>query len=175
MRSLHSVQVRTNLKESHIISEISEALLFCDDFADFLTLLDEHEEVMQFVLQEERVQTARFRSSTAWLNHSVPGVAISSWPDRICLQPTCTNGSKSKATKRYCPLHRYGPDGKTERGNKPEFGITATAYCQFANPDSDRDGLNLSSYLSPDTPYRKLTVLSAKYCRAFTRSPDRSH
>ncbi|HPE97982.1 MAG: GHMP kinase [Chitinophagales bacterium] len=48
-------------KESHIISEISEALLFCDDFADFLTLLDEHEEVMQFVLQEERVQTARFQ------------------------------------------------------------------------------------------------------------------
>jgi mevalonate kinase len=47
-------------REIHIVSEISEAMLFCDDFADFLDLMDEHEEVMQFVLQEERVQTARF-------------------------------------------------------------------------------------------------------------------
>lgn len=48
-------------REIHIVSEISEAMLFCDDFTDFLSLMEEHEEVMQFVLQEERVQTARFK------------------------------------------------------------------------------------------------------------------
>ncbi|HCK21526.1 MAG TPA: GHMP kinase [Bacteroidetes bacterium] len=47
-------------EETEIISEISEALLFCDDFPDFLTLLDEHEQVMQYVLQTERVQTRLF-------------------------------------------------------------------------------------------------------------------
>ncbi len=47
-------------EDTEIISEISEALLFCDDFADFLILLDEHEQVMQFVLQQERVQTRLF-------------------------------------------------------------------------------------------------------------------
>ena len=47
--------------EKEIISEITEALLFCDDFPDFMTLLDEHEEVMQFVLQEEKVKTKLFR------------------------------------------------------------------------------------------------------------------
>ena len=46
--------------EIEIISEISEALLFCDDFGDFIQLLDEHEEVMQFVLQEEKIKSARF-------------------------------------------------------------------------------------------------------------------
>lgn len=46
--------------EIEIISEISEALLFCDDFNDFMQLLDEHEEVMQYVLQEEKVKTRLF-------------------------------------------------------------------------------------------------------------------
>lgn len=46
--------------EIEIISEISEALLFCDDFPDFMQLLDEHEEVMQFVLQEEKIKTKMF-------------------------------------------------------------------------------------------------------------------
>lgn len=46
--------------ETEIISEISEALLFCDDFADFMQLLDEHEDVMQFVLQKEKIKTERF-------------------------------------------------------------------------------------------------------------------
>lgn len=46
--------------ETEIISEISEALLFCDDFADFMQLLDEHEDVIQFVLQKEKIKTERF-------------------------------------------------------------------------------------------------------------------
>lgn len=46
--------------EIEIISEISEALLFCDDADDFIQLLDEHEEVMQYVLQEEKIKTQRF-------------------------------------------------------------------------------------------------------------------
>ena len=46
--------------EIEIISEISEALLFCDDFPDFMQLLDEHEEVMQYVLQEEKIKTRLF-------------------------------------------------------------------------------------------------------------------
>lgn len=46
--------------EIEVISEISEALLFCDDFPDFMQLLDEHEEVMQYVLQEEKIKSARF-------------------------------------------------------------------------------------------------------------------
>lgn len=47
-------------EEIGIISELSEALLFCDDLADFMQLLDEHEEVMQFVLQEEKIKTKLF-------------------------------------------------------------------------------------------------------------------
>lgn len=47
-------------EEVEIISEISEAILFCDAFADFMQLLDEHEEVMQFVLQTEKIKTERF-------------------------------------------------------------------------------------------------------------------
>lgn len=47
-------------EEIEIISEISEALLFCDEFPDFIQLLGEHEELMQFVLQEEKVQTKLF-------------------------------------------------------------------------------------------------------------------
>ncbi|MBC8046784.1 MAG: GHMP kinase [Fimbriimonadaceae bacterium] len=46
--------------ETEIISEITEALLFCDDFKDFMQLLDEHENVIQFVLQEEKVKTKLF-------------------------------------------------------------------------------------------------------------------
>ncbi len=46
--------------EIEIISEISEALLFCDDAEDFIQLLDEHEELMQYVLQEEKIKTQRF-------------------------------------------------------------------------------------------------------------------
>lgn len=46
--------------EIETISEISEALLFCDDFSDFMQLLDDHEEMMQYVLQEEKIKTARF-------------------------------------------------------------------------------------------------------------------
>ncbi|MBK8344995.1 MAG: hypothetical protein IPL12_17985 [Bacteroidetes bacterium] len=46
--------------EIEIISEISEALLFCDDLPDFMQLLDEHEEVMQYVLQEEKIKTRLF-------------------------------------------------------------------------------------------------------------------
>ncbi len=48
------------IEEIEVISEISEALLFCDDFHDFKQLLDEHEEMMQFVLQEEMVKTKLF-------------------------------------------------------------------------------------------------------------------
>lgn len=47
-------------EEVEIISEISEALLFCDEFPDFIQLILEHEELMQFVLQEERIQTKLF-------------------------------------------------------------------------------------------------------------------
>ncbi|MFI5171042.1 MAG: GYDIA family GHMP kinase [Chitinophagales bacterium] len=47
-------------EEIEIISEISEALLFVDDFDDFMQLLDEHEEMMQYVLQEEKVKTKLF-------------------------------------------------------------------------------------------------------------------
>lgn len=47
-------------EEVEIISEISEALLFCDEFPDFMQLIQEHEEVIQFVLQEERIQTKLF-------------------------------------------------------------------------------------------------------------------
>lgn len=59
------LQSETNIlkkfaNEIEVISEISEALLFCDDFNDFMQLLDEHEEVMQYVLQEEKVKTTRF-------------------------------------------------------------------------------------------------------------------
>ncbi len=59
------LQSETNIpkkfaNEIEVISEISEALLFCDDFNDFMQLLDEHEDVMQYVLQEEKVKTARF-------------------------------------------------------------------------------------------------------------------
>jgi len=59
------LQSETNIpkkfaNEIEIISEISEALLFCNDLNDFMQLLDEHEEVMQYVLQEEKVKTARF-------------------------------------------------------------------------------------------------------------------
>ena len=43
-----------------MISEISEALLFVDEFDDFIQLLDEHEEMMQFVLQQEKVKTKLF-------------------------------------------------------------------------------------------------------------------
>ncbi|HNV99432.1 MAG TPA: GYDIA family GHMP kinase [Chitinophagales bacterium] len=43
-----------------IISELSEALMFCDDAADFIQLLDEHEEVMQYVLQQEKIKTQLF-------------------------------------------------------------------------------------------------------------------
>ncbi|MFN3939421.1 MAG: GYDIA family GHMP kinase [Chitinophagales bacterium] len=46
--------------EVDTISEISEALLFCDNFSDFLILLQEHEDVMQYVLQQEKVQTTLF-------------------------------------------------------------------------------------------------------------------
>jgi len=46
--------------EIEMISEISEALLFCDDFRDFMQLIDEHEEVMQFVLQREKIKTTLF-------------------------------------------------------------------------------------------------------------------
>ncbi len=46
--------------EIEIVSEISEALLFCDDFKDYMQLLDEHEEVMQYVLQEEKIKTRLF-------------------------------------------------------------------------------------------------------------------
>ncbi|MFZ1593232.1 MAG: hypothetical protein WAT27_14160, partial [Chitinophagales bacterium] len=52
--------VKKFANEIEIISEISEALLFCDDFNDFMQLLDEHEEVMQYVLQEEKVKTKMF-------------------------------------------------------------------------------------------------------------------
>ncbi len=48
-------------EEIQVISEISEALLFCDDFKDFLILLDEHEQVMQYVLQQERIQDQLFK------------------------------------------------------------------------------------------------------------------
>ena len=48
------------IEEIEVISEISEALLFCDDFHDFKQLLEEHEEMMQFVLQEEMVKTKLF-------------------------------------------------------------------------------------------------------------------
>ena len=51
-------------EEIEIISEITEALLFCDDFHDFKQLLDEHEELMQFVLQEEMVKTKLFPDFT---------------------------------------------------------------------------------------------------------------
>lgn len=47
-------------EEIETISEISEALLFCDVFEDFIVLLQEHEEVMQYVLQEEKIQSAMF-------------------------------------------------------------------------------------------------------------------
>ena len=47
-------------EEVEIISEICEALLFCDEFPDFMQLIQEHEEVIQFVLQEERIQTKLF-------------------------------------------------------------------------------------------------------------------
>lgn len=47
-------------RETDIISEISEALLFCDDRNDFMQLLEEHEEVMQYVLQEEKIQSRMF-------------------------------------------------------------------------------------------------------------------
>ncbi len=51
-------------EEIEVISEITEALLFCDDFHDFKQLLDEHEEMMQFVLQEEMVKTKLFPDFT---------------------------------------------------------------------------------------------------------------
>lgn len=53
-------QGKAYTEEIETISEISEALLFCDDPADFIQLLDEHEEVMQYVLQEEKIKSARF-------------------------------------------------------------------------------------------------------------------
>lgn len=46
--------------EIETISELTEALLFCDVLDDVIVLLHEHEEVMQYVLQEERIQTALF-------------------------------------------------------------------------------------------------------------------
>jgi mevalonate kinase len=55
-----NVQEQNFSSEMETISEISEALLFCDYFPDFMQLLDEHEEVMQFVLQEEKVKTKFF-------------------------------------------------------------------------------------------------------------------
>ncbi|MFN0276715.1 MAG: GYDIA family GHMP kinase [Chitinophagales bacterium] len=69
-------------KEIEIITELSEALLFCDDFSDFMQLLDEHEEVMQFVLQQEKVKTRLFadfsgvvKSLGAWGGDFVMAVA----------------------------------------------------------------------------------------------------
>lgn len=47
-------------EEAETISEISEALLFCDVFEDFMVLLREHEDVMQYVLQREKIQSALF-------------------------------------------------------------------------------------------------------------------
>lgn len=57
---------RTNIKptdfaeEKEMISELSEALLFCDDVNDFMQMLDEHEDIMQFVLQREKLKSAQF-------------------------------------------------------------------------------------------------------------------
>jgi mevalonate kinase len=47
-------------REIFYISELTEALLFCDDLDDFITLIDEHEEVMQYVLQQEKIKTRLF-------------------------------------------------------------------------------------------------------------------
>lgn len=55
------IVVKKDFKEEiETISEISEALLFCDVFEDFIVLLQEHEEVMQYVLQQEKIQSAMF-------------------------------------------------------------------------------------------------------------------
>ncbi len=52
------------VNEIEVISELTEALLFVDDFEDFMQLLDEHEELMQYVLQEERIKTKLFPDFT---------------------------------------------------------------------------------------------------------------
>lgn len=76
--------------ETETISEISEALLFCDDLADFIVLLDEHEEMMQYVLQEEKIRTARFpdfpgviKSLGAWGGDFVLAVADTDPADMV--------------------------------------------------------------------------------------------
>lgn len=76
-------------EETEIISEISEALLFCDDFADFMQLVSEHEEIMQFVLQEEKIQSVLFpdfkgviKSLGAWGGDFIMAVSDAE-PDEI--------------------------------------------------------------------------------------------
>lgn len=76
-------------EEIETISEISEALLFCDNFSDFIILLQEHEEVMQYVLQQEKIQSELFSD--------FPGVvkSLGAWGGDFVLAAAEMNGTEA--------------------------------------------------------------------------------
>ena len=102
-------------EEINIISEISEALLFCDYYADFLTLLDEHEQVMQFVLQKERVQTALF--------NDYPGVvkSLGAWGGDFVLAGSDMDSGASRSYFNKLGYETVIPYNEMVLLNKPKI------------------------------------------------------